>query len=465
MIFEQHYLGCLSHASYLIGDEKSRRAVVVDPQRDVERYLESAKKHGLALEHVFLTHLHADFVSGHLELAQRTGAAVHLGPGARVDYACELVRSGDVFQLGAVRLEVLETPGHTLESISLLVFDEARDRRVPHAVLTGDALFLGDVGRPDLQVATGVSAEELAGRLYDTLRRVFMHLPDETRVYPAHGAGSACGRNISNDLVGTLGQQRATNWALQPMSKQEFVHELTRDMAPAPAYFAFDAQLNRSERERLDRVLERGVRGLTLSRLKTLHETGTVVLDTREPDDYARGHWRRSINVGLSGRFASWVGTVIEPGSAIAIVAAPGRERESVLRLGRIGFDRVEGCLEGGPEALAAAPPFVGAHRRVNAAELAGLLAVEPETLLLDVRTPREFAQGRVPGSTSFPLETLQQHCRSLPRGRKLAIHCQGGYRSSIAASLLEREGFQVCADLVGGFVAWKAAGLPVTAP
>lgn len=465
MIFEQHYLGCLSHASYLIGDEGSRRAVVVDPQRDVERYVESAKKHGLALEHVFLTHLHADFVSGHLELAQRTGAVIHLGPGARVDYPCEPVRAGDVFQLGAVRLQVLETPGHTLESISLLVFDEARERRIPQAVLTGDALFLGDVGRPDLQVAAGVSAEELAGRLYDTLHQVFLRLPDEVKVYPAHGAGSACGKNISKDLVGTLGQQRATNWALQPMSKQEFIRELTRDMAPAPAYFAFDARLNRSEREGLDRVVERGIRGLTLARLRQLQEAGTVVLDTREPDDYARGHLRGSINVGLSGRFASWVGTLIDPGSAIAIVASPGRERESVLRLGRIGFDRVEGCLEGGSDTLAAAPPLVGAHRRVNPAELAGLLTVEPATLLLDVRTPREFADGRVPGSTNVPLETLAQSCRSLPRGRKLALHCQGGYRSSIAASLLEREGFEVSADLAGGFVAWRAAGLPVSAP
>ncbi len=468
MILEQHYLACLSHASYLIGDETTKSAVVVDPQRDVERYVESAKRQGLAIERVFLTHFHADFVSGHLELAQRTGASIHLGHSAKTEYASSPVKQGDRFDLGSVVLEVLETPGHTLESISLLVHDKSIPA-APHAVLTGDALFLGDVGRPDLLVAEGVSAEHLAGLLYDSLHSVLARLPDSVLVYPAHGAGSACGKNISKDLVGTLGAQRASNWALQPMAKPEFVRQLTRDALPAPGYFALDAKLNRSTRARLEKVLESALRPLSLERVLALAAQGALLLDTREPDDYARAHLSGSMNVGLSGRFASWVGTLVPPDRKIVIVANPGRERESALRLGRIGFDSIEGYLDvsAASEAVRAAPgKLARAHARVGAAEFERILDEESDVVLVDVRSPAEFAAGRLPGSINFPLETLPQSMASLAAqvapGRQVALHCLGGYRSSIAASLLEAQGVRVRADLIGGFSAWHAAGLPV---
>ncbi len=474
MILEQHYLACLSHASYLIGDASTGRAAVVDPQRDVERYLESAQRHGLQIESVFLTHLHADFVSGHLELAQRTGAKIHIGHRARTEFAVQGVREGDRFDLGGVRLEVLETPGHTPESISLLVYPSPQ-ADLPHAVLTGDALFLGDVGRPDLMVGAGVAPGDLAASLYDTLHSKFARLPDGVLVYPAHGAGSACGKNISKDLVGTLGQQRALNWALQPMPKADFVQHLTSDLAAPPAYFAHDAVLNQKQRACLDAMLESALRPLSFERAAELHAKGALLLDVREADDYARAHLHGSVNVGLSGRFAAWVGTVIAPDTPLVLLADAGREREAALRLGRIGYDRIEGFWTPDPKALADAQRSwrVVAHPRASVPEFQRLLQTQPHALLLDVRTSTEYAQGHLAGSWNVPLETLlsalsqaaQRNGTDAPALRQsklLAIHCQGGYRSSIAASLLEREGYEVGADLVGGFAAWKNAGLPV---
>jgi glyoxylase-like metal-dependent hydrolase (beta-lactamase superfamily II)/rhodanese-related sulfurtransferase len=458
MIFEQHYLACLSHASYLIGDERTKTAVVVDPQRDIERYLDSAKKHGLTIRHVFLTHFHADFVSGQLELRERTGAEIHLGAQGKADYAATPAHDGDVLDLGDVRLRVLETPGHTPESISILVYDLAKDAVTPYAVLTGDALFIGDVGRPDLLVSIGKTSRELASMLYDSLRDKLGTLPDSTLVYPAHGAGSACGKKMSKDTFSTLGVQKQTNWALQPQTRDQFVATLVGDLPAPPAYFAFDAALNRRERLTLDDALAIALKPLPLDEVLRFQKMGAVVLDTRDPDDYASEHLAGSTNIGLGGKYASWSGDLLRPDQPIVLIAAPGKERESAMRLGRIGFDRVVGYLDGGAAAFAARRDLVRSHARIDAAELQRRLAGPNPPLVVDVRALHEWNAGHIDGARNEPLPKLRELAASLPRDRELVMQCQSGYRSSIAASLLEQQGFTRLADLQGGWVAWQAA-------
>lgn len=462
MIFEQHYLACLSQASYLIGDEGTRTAVVVDPRRDVELYLEQAARHGLTIRHVFLTHFHADFVAGHVELAARTGCTLHLGAKAAADYAFEPARQGDVLEVGRVRIEVLETPGHTPESISLAVSDLDDPRPAPQRLLTGDALFIGDVGRPDLLVSVGRTAEELAGELYDSLRTRVMTLPDTTVIYPAHGAGSACGKNMSKETFDSLGAQKRTNWALRPMTREAFVRELTAACSTPPSYFTWDADYNRRVRPTLEEVVAGGRRELSLENVLARQKAGGVVLDVRVPDVYAAGHLAGSVNVGLNGRFASWVGTVVPRGSEIVVVAEPGTEDEAITRLGRIGYDRIAGCLKGGAAAWKGRPEFVRTHRRVSVAELAADLAKEDAPMVLDVRAPGEYEGGHLEGAVLVPLEHLEEQIARVPRDRPFVVQCQGGYRSSIAASLLERHGISVAGDLIGGYGAWAAAGRPV---
>ena len=457
MILKQHYLGCLSHASYFIGDEKTKEAAVVDPQRDVDLYLDEAKKLGMRITRVLLTHFHADFVAGHLELRERTGAAIWLGARAEAEYAFTPMREGASVTFGDVRLEFLETPGHTPEGISILVYDTARSRTEPQAVLTGDTLFIGDVGRPDLMASQGVTAEELAGSLYDSLRKKLMPLPDATIVYPAHGAGSACGKSMSKDTSSTLGTQKKVNWALQPMPRAEFVRRLVANQPAAPAYFAFDADLNKRERTTLGAALERGLKGLGLDDVLKHMRAGAVVLDVREPDDSAPWHLKGSVNIGLGGRFASWAGTVLDRSEPIVLVAPPGREVEAAMRLGRIGFDHVAGYLAGGPEAFARRPDVARASERVTAAAVAGELARPGAPFVLDVRTPDEHAEGKIEGSVNVPLETLERDLARVPRKGRIVVHCRSGYRSSIAASLLERHGIESTADLQGGFLAWEA--------
>ncbi|HVS10277.1 MAG TPA: rhodanese-like domain-containing protein [Planctomycetota bacterium] len=458
MILQQHYLACLSQASYLIGDEESATAIVVDPRRDVDVYLDEARRLGLTVRHVFLTHFHADFVSGHLELARRAGARIHLGARARADYPFTPVREGDRLELGKLRLEVLETPGHTPESISILVYDLAADPERPHAVLTGDALFIGDVGRPDLLASEGFEASELASMLYDSLHGKLMRLPDATLVYPAHGAGSACGKNLSQETVSTIGAQRKLNYALQPMSRERFVELVSSGQPEMPAYFAHDAALNRRERPTLEETLQRSLRPLSLEEALRMRNAGAVLLDVRDPDDYARGHLSGSTNIGLGGRFASWAGTLLERERAIVVVAEPGREREAVLRLGRIGFDQVAGYLENGPRAFERRADLVASHPRIDPAELAQRRSSARPPLVLDVRTQPEWAAGAIEGSLNLPLAQLERSLDRIPRGGEIAVHCQSGYRSSIAASLLEQAGFQPLSDLAGGWLAWEAA-------
>ena len=462
MILKQYYLGCLAHASYLIGDEASATAIVIDPQRDIHQYRADAEKFGLHIRHVFLTHFHADFLAGHLEIRDHCGATIHLGAQARAEYAFVAMKDGDTLEFPGLRLQVRETPGHTIESISILVFDLQKDTAKPYAVLTGDTLFIGDVGRPDLRASLGWTANDLGARLYDSLHDKLLPLPDATLVYPAHGAGSLCGKQLSSDTVSSLGDQRRLNYALQPMSKEEFVRLVTADQPDAPPYFTYDAVLNTRERATLDKNLEQVLRPIDLDEVLRMGDTGAQILDVRDPSEYAKGHLAGSINIGLGGQYATWAGTVLDRAKPIVIIAEPGREQEAALRLGRIGFDHVKGYLERGMEALAARPDLVWSTERESAPMVAEELAGGNPPVVLDVRNPREWAAKHIDNSVNIPLNHLQERIAEIPRDRRIALHCAGGYRSSIAASILHQYGITNLIEMAGGLAAWEAARLPV---
>jgi hydroxyacylglutathione hydrolase len=462
MILKQYYLGCLAHASYLLGDEPSGTAIVVDPQRDVQQYCDDAAKWGLQIRHVFLTHFHADFVAGHLELRDRCGAIIHLGSRARAEYAFLLMKDGDTLEFPGLRLQVLETPGHTIESISILVFDLQKDPAKPHAVLTGDTLFIGDVGRPDLRASLGWSAGDLGTHLYESLHNKILPLPDQTLVYPAHGAGSLCGKKLSSDTVSSLGDQRRLNYAVQPMSKEEFIRLVTADQPDAPPYFTYDAILNTRERATLDSNLEHALHPIDLAEVLRMGDAGAQILDVRDPAEYAKGHLAGSVNIGLGGQYATWAGTVLDRTKPIVIIAEPGREQEAALRLGRIGFDHVRGYMNGGMEALAERPDLVWPTERLSAPMVAEELAGAHPPLLLDIRNPSEWMTKHIDGSVNVPLNHLQERIAEIPRDRRIAVHCAGGYRSSIAASILHQYGIAHLIEMAGGLAAWEAAQLPV---
>lgn len=462
MLFHQFYLHCLAHASYIIGDEQTHVAAVVDPQRDVDRYLAFAAEHGLQIRHVFLTHLHADFVAGHLELRDRLGAKIYLGAAAKTEYSFTPLRDGTVVEFGRVRLRALETPGHTPESVSILVHDLNKDEEKPLAVLTGDTLFIGDVGRPDLRVALGWSAADLGGMLFDSLRSKLLPLPDASLVYPAHGAGSLCGKALSKETVSTMGEQRRVNYALQPMSKEAFVRLVTADQPDAPPYFTYNAVLNSQEHATLDEALGREMNPLTLEEVLRLQSSGAQVLDTREPEEFAAAHLAGSINVGLSGQYATWAGTVLTREQPIIIIANPGRENESAMRLGRIGFDHVAGYLADGARSLESRPDCTVRTERLSATLAAELLSSSAPPLAVDVRAPREREQKFITGSVHIPLSHMSERAAELPKDRPLLVYCAGGYRSSIAASMLSRSGFAEVSEIAGGMAGWEAAKLPV---
>ena len=455
MILKQYYLGCLSQASYLIGDESTKTAVIVDPRRDIEEYLEDAEAAGLTIRHVFLTHFHADFLAGHIELRERTGATIHIGARAQAEFDVVPAGEGTPLSFGKVRLEFLETPGHTPEGICILVYDLDENPEQPHAVLTGDTLFIGSVGRPDLMASVGVTADALGSMLYDSIHEKLLALPDATLVYPGHGAGSACGKGLSTDTVSTIGAQREFNYALQPMSREEFVQMVTTDLPPAPRYFAHDAQLNRRERATLDRSLAESLQALSVEEVLSRQNAGAVVLDCRDPEDFAGRHLLGSINIGLGGRYASWAGTVLDPSAAIVLIADPGKEREAALRLGRVGLDQIRGFLDGGMGALADRAELCGSARRETPATLAERLAGPDPPALLDVRAPGEWKEGRIAGASHVPLNELEDRFAEVPREGELVVYCAGGYRSSIAASMLRKAGFSEVSDLRGGFNAW----------
>lgn len=457
MYFRQFYLGCLAQASYLIGSRGE--AAVVDPRRDVDEYLEEAERQGLVIRHVIETHLHADFVSGHRELARRTGAAIYMGSEARAEFDHVPVRDGSEVSFGDVTLRFLATPGHTPESVCVVVTDRA-ESEVPKAVLTGDTLFVGDVGRPDL-LGSSAPASELAGELYDSLHGKLLALPDSVEVYPAHGAGSLCGKNISSETSSTIGEQRRVNYALQPMERDEFIRLVTEDLPEAPPYFARDVEANRSGAGSLSDLAP--LAPLTPEAAAALGRDGAVFLDVRPAADYGAGHVAGSVHIGLTGQFASWAGTLLPPDAPIVLVAADETSaREARMRLARVGLERIAGFVSGGFEAWRSAGGGTARTDQIDVAELKRRLAAGQGGPVVDVRRPGEVRAGRIESARPIPLHELAQRTRELDSARPVTTVCAGGYRSSIATSLLERAGFSETTNVTGGMGAWYQAGYPV---
>jgi glyoxylase-like metal-dependent hydrolase (beta-lactamase superfamily II) len=457
MILRQFYLGCLSQASYLVADESSGRAAVVDPRRDVQEYLEAAGEHGLRIELVVLTHVHADFVPGHTELAERTGAEIAMGELAPVEFPVRRLRDGEVITLGdpasGVSIEVLSTPGHTPESITLAVRERASDA-APSALLTGDTLFLGDVGRPDLLGAAGRTPQHMARDLYRSIQEKILPLPDSVRIYPGHGAGSACGKALSTETVSTLGEQRVTNYALASMSEDEFVAAVTDGLAEPPAYFAEEVAVNRAGHRSFDPSA--ALPELELASALEQARLGALLLDVRDDQTFAAGHPRGAVNVGLSGRFAEYAAAVHESGQPVVLIGSPADVREARLRLARVGIDTIVGALTQ-LHTLPAHPELTSTASRLTARQAAGRIAELPGLQVVDVRGPGEFAGGALAGALNLPLPRLRTQLDRLDPARPVLVNCAGGYRSSAAASLLRAHGFTDVSDLLGGWSAYTA--------
>ncbi len=458
MIFKQYYLPSLSHASYLVGDEDSHLAAVVDPQRDIDQYLSDLDSQHLTLKYIFLTHFHADFVAGHLELHHRTGADIYLGSRAKTNYSFHPLRHGYEIEFGSTRLAILETPGHTPESICILVYDLQKDFEQPIVLLTGDTLFVGDVGRPDLMASFGVDSRTLGSQLYDSLRHHLLIQPPHTKIYPAHAAGSLCGKHLSEQLSSTLEAEQRTNYALKPMSKQTFLDVVTSEQPEAPAYFSHVAFLNRREHQTLDQVLKNAYQPLTVDQI--LHEKsgGTQVLDVRSAKEFGMGHLCGSLNVGLSGMFERWAGEILDRTIPIVLICNPGEECDAITRLSRVGLDQVKGFLNRGIQALASTPELIRHTNRMTATHLQEQLTTADRPHLLDVRTQHEWEIRHIDDSRNIPLQRLFSRLQEIPTGHTIVVYCSSGYRSSIAVSLLEHHHYSNIVDLVGGFEAWEEA-------
>jgi hydroxyacylglutathione hydrolase len=459
VILEQYYIECLSHASYLIGDETTGRAIVVDPRRDITDYVLDAEKYGLGIEGVINTHFHADFVSGHLELVDATGAWIGFGETAQTEYPIRRLAHGEHISLGEVDLQILSTPGHTWESISVLVRE--RPGLDPYAVLTGDSMFIGDVGRPDLVNLGDGSAIDLARAMYRTIHERLLTLPDDVIVMPAHGAGSSCGKNLSAELTSTIGEQRRINPSVQPMSEAVFVELITTGQPAAPSYFSADAAMNKRVHPLL--MQHNQIPALTPTQVRAAIEAGTVVVDARSVDDFATGHLRGSINVGFDGRFAETVGMIAEIGEKIVLITYPRQDQDAAIRLARIGSDNAIGFLNVGPDGVfpKELTRFLDRATRTSVDELDRLLA-EAAVTLIDVRNPGEREHGTIPGALPMPLAQLRTRLAEIPAGKPLVVHCAGGWRSSVAASLLRAHGFDRVTDLAGGYNNWIEAHTPV---
>ncbi|MCU7729388.1 rhodanese-like domain-containing protein [Actinoplanes sp. KI2] len=461
MLFMQYYLDCMSQASYLIADESTCQAVLVDPRRDIAEYLADADAHGLSIEGVINTHFHADFVAGHLEVAAATGAWIGYGQRAETEYPIRKLAHGDRISLGETTLEIMETPGHTPESISVLVYEHPGDT-VPYGVLTGDALFIGDVGRPDLLASAGVTADELGRMLYDSVQHKLMGLPDAVRVFPAHGAGSACGKSLSTERQSTVGEQRRTNYACAPMDVEQFLTLVTGGQPAAPSYFAYDAALNRQARALLDH--SSGPRALSAAEFTAARTSGALVVDARDPQEYAAGYVRGSLNIPADGRFAETAGTVIAPGRQLLVVAAPDRAADTVLRLARVGFDTVAGYLADPEASLADVADQLTQASRLTVPDLHTALQQPVPPLVLDVRNASERDTGAIADALHIPLAELPHRLDEIPTYRPVVVHCAGGYRSSVAASLLRAHGHPDVSDLIGGYNAWHTMLHPTKA-
>jgi hydroxyacylglutathione hydrolase len=455
MHFEQFYLGCLAHASYMLASEGE--AVVVDPQRDVEIYLQAAETNRVSIGHIFETHLHADFVSGHQELAARTGASIYIGAHAGATFPHVAVEDGFQLQVGKMRITALETPGHTQESMCFVITDEEKSS-APWAILTGDTLFLGDVGRPDL--SKRYSPTQLAGMLYDSLHNKILKLADDVLVYPAHGAGSLCGRNMRAERVSTIGTERLTNYALQIKSREDFVQQLTSNLPARPAYFLQDAEINRTGASALSDLP--ALTPLEPAELKTLLAEGAIALDVRPGDEFAAAHVPGSVNIALSGQFASWAGALLGLSACPVLIAEKDETvSEARMRLSRIGLEDSRGYLNGGIEAWKQAGFPLATLPQITIEALNGRLQ-ESGLQVLDVRREPEWEAGHIEGATWWPLDNFKVAPPEIDRNLPIAVHCKGGYRSMIACSLLERAGFENVVNVVGGFDAWQQAKLPV---
>lgn len=457
MFFKQFYLGCLAHASYLIGS--GDEAAVIDPQRDVDQYLEEAKRAGFSIKYIIETHLHADFVSGHRELSEKTGAAIVFGAKAGASFPHIAAKDGAILKVGKINLSIIETPGHTPESICILAKDTTDES--PPKLFSGDTLFIGDVGRPDLVGSKGFSDKEMAGLMYDSLHEKLLKLPDAVELYPAHGAGSLCGKHLSNERTSTIGQQKQFNYALKPMTKEAFIEMLTTDQPEVPAYFPKDVEINRqgaAPLSKLPRALP-----LPATAVKSELHKGAIVLDIRSATEYASGHIKGSMNIGLGGQFASWAGTFIELGTPIILLANDAAQvDEAVMRLARVGIESVLGYIENGLNDSHEAALEISQSSVISVDELKRALDAGEHILVLDVRRPGEYEAGHVPNAINIPLSELPANISKIRGAWPVAIICASGYRSSIAKSILERSQFRYSMNVLGGTSAWKNAGYGV---
>ncbi|MCA0230867.1 MAG: MBL fold metallo-hydrolase [Bacteroidetes bacterium] len=456
MKIEQIYTGCLAQGAYYI--ESEGEVAVIDPLREVTPYIERAAKDGATIKYVFETHFHADFVSGHLDLSQKTGAPIVYGPNAKTGFDAHIATDGEEFPLGKVKFKVLHTPGHTMESTCYLLIDENGQEK---ALFSGDTLFIGDVGRPDLAQKSDLTINDLAGHLYDSLRNKVMTLPDDVVVYPAHGAGSACGKNMSKETTDLLGNQKKFNYALRAnMTKEEFIAEVTNGLAKPPQYFPQNVKMNKEGYESIDVVMERGAQALSAAAFEAAaNETGAVILDTRGAQVFNKGFIPNSINIGLKGDFAPWVGALVpDVKQEILLVTEVGQEEEAILRLARVGYDNVIGYLEGGIQTWVASGQEVDTITSITPDELADKMA-EEKVLVIDVRRPSEFSAEHIDGAKSLPLDYISELMAEFPKDQTMYIHCAGGYRSMIASSILKSRGYDNLIDIAGGFAAISKSG------
>ncbi|WNJ21580.1 MBL fold metallo-hydrolase [Pontibacter sp. G13] len=453
---EQIYTGCLAEAAYYI--ESDGEAAIIDPMREIEPYLELANARGATIKYVFETHFHADFVSGHVDLARRTGAQIIYGPKAETAFEATIATDRQIFHLGRISFEVLHTPGHTPESSCYLLRDESAE---PHAVFTGDTLFVGSVGRPDLAVKSDLTQEDLAGMLYDSLRNQLMPLPDHVLVCPAHGAGSACGKGMSQERYSTIGQQKLLNTALHPQSREEFISEITDGIMPPPQYFPKNAQINKQGYREIDQVVEQGTIPMSIDQVEAAIQDGALLLDTRKAADFCRGHIPGSMFVGLDGSFATWVGTLIEDlGQPIVLITDPGREAEAVIRLARVGYNQALGYVEGGVQQWKAHRGDLSELKSISTETYASLKKTS-QIHSVDVRKPSEYRDGHVKGATGYPLDFFNQQENPLESGQSHYLYCRSGYRSVVAASLLMRQGYDGLVNVEGGFNAISQTDVP----
>ena len=448
MHIQQIYTGCLSEAAYFI--ESNGVAAVVDPLRDIDEYIQLAKEKNAVIKYIFETHFHADFVSGHLDLSKQTGATIVYGPQTETNFPVHVAKDGEIFSIGDISIEAIHTPGHTIESTCYLLKNE---NQKPHCIFTGDTLFVGDVGRPDLS-SGNMTTEELASIMYDTLNNKILPLPDDLIVYPAHGAGSSCGKNLGTETFTTIGEQKQSNYALQQQSREEFIKAVTSDLNEAPVYFAINAKINKEGYDSLEAIKTKGMHALSISDFKKKIEEDVIVLDTRNASIFTQGFVPGSMFIGLEGRFAEWAGTLISFEQRIILVTEEGMEEETLVRLARVGFDKMEGYLKGGFEAWKKAGENIDLVIEVEPDELAMDIKHDPKLIVVDVRRETEFGEGHIKNAINLPLSEMTDVAQiaTLDDDQNLYVHCAGGYRSVIASSLIKRQGYHNLRNVVGGF-------------